>query len=299
MTKHSVRPLIFGEVLFDRFPDGNSVLGGAPFNVAWHLQAFGLAPLVVSRIGNDDLGNSVQAAMEEWGMDLSGLQIDDLNPTGTVKVSFESGEPSYEIVDRVAWDFIDSSCLPETGGDWLIYHGLLAIRHETSKAALESLKQNISNKLFVDVNLRYPWYEKNTSISLIRGADWVKLNEEELDILFPDEEGPEEQLQILRPMIREAILLTKGKRGAVLFSAKDGSSQSIIPERQELTVDTVGAGDAFASVIIAGRLLGWPVKKTLERAQQFAAATVGIRGATTRDKSFYANFAAAWNLDSF
>jgi len=33
---------IFGEVLFDQFPDGQQVLGGAPFNVAWHLQAFGL-----------------------------------------------------------------------------------------------------------------------------------------------------------------------------------------------------------------------------------------------------------------
>ena len=38
------QPLIFGEVLFDQFEDGSSVLGGAPFNVAWHLQAFGMQP---------------------------------------------------------------------------------------------------------------------------------------------------------------------------------------------------------------------------------------------------------------
>ena len=25
------RPLVFGEVLFDHFPDGSAVLGGAPF----------------------------------------------------------------------------------------------------------------------------------------------------------------------------------------------------------------------------------------------------------------------------
>ncbi len=34
------RPLVFGEVLFDHFPDGGVVLGGAPFNVAAHLQAY-------------------------------------------------------------------------------------------------------------------------------------------------------------------------------------------------------------------------------------------------------------------
>ncbi|MDA1342582.1 MAG: carbohydrate kinase, partial [Proteobacteria bacterium] len=35
---------VFGEVLFDHFPDGTKVLGGAPFNVAWHLQVFGQQP---------------------------------------------------------------------------------------------------------------------------------------------------------------------------------------------------------------------------------------------------------------
>ena len=45
------RPVVFGEVLFDRFDDGSSVLGGAPFNVVWHLQGFGLDPLLISRVG--------------------------------------------------------------------------------------------------------------------------------------------------------------------------------------------------------------------------------------------------------
>jgi len=37
----AARPVLFGEVLFDHFPDGSEVLGGAPFNVAWHLQGLG------------------------------------------------------------------------------------------------------------------------------------------------------------------------------------------------------------------------------------------------------------------
>ena len=49
-------PCIFGEVLYDHFPDGQRVLGGAPFNVAWHLQAFGQAPRFVSRVGHDAEG---------------------------------------------------------------------------------------------------------------------------------------------------------------------------------------------------------------------------------------------------
>ena len=36
-------PLIFGEVLYDVFPGGEEVLGGAAFNAAWNLQGLGLA----------------------------------------------------------------------------------------------------------------------------------------------------------------------------------------------------------------------------------------------------------------
>jgi len=44
--------VIWGEVLWDRFPTG-TYLGGAPSNVAWHLgQAGGWARLV-TRVGND------------------------------------------------------------------------------------------------------------------------------------------------------------------------------------------------------------------------------------------------------
>ena len=73
-VSNQTRPLIFGEVLFDEFPDGSCVLGGAPFNVAWHLQAFGLQPLFISALGEDEAGQQIVAAMRAWGMDLSGVQ---------------------------------------------------------------------------------------------------------------------------------------------------------------------------------------------------------------------------------
>ncbi len=67
---------IFGEVLFDHLPDGRRVLGGAPFNVAWHLQAFGENPLLLSRVGNDGEGGEVRVAMQQWGLNTAGLQTE-------------------------------------------------------------------------------------------------------------------------------------------------------------------------------------------------------------------------------
>jgi fructokinase len=42
--------------------------------------------------------------------------------------------------------------------------------------------------------------------------------------------------------------------------------------------------------MILGLLRGWPLQTALDRAQAFASAIVGRRGATVRDPGFYAPF---------
>ena len=168
-------PVIFGEVLFDCFPDGNSVLGGAPFNVAWHLQAFGLAPLVVSSIGDDDLGEKVLSAMKSWNMNTAGMQSDSVHPTGSVDIEFHNGEPQYTIVEQRAYDHIDAALLPSLPANSLLYHGSLALRNQVSREALTTLKAQHDSTIFMDVNLRDPWWDKQFVLELANDADWVCL----------------------------------------------------------------------------------------------------------------------------
>jgi fructokinase len=58
-------PLIFGETLFDCFADGE-VAGGAPFNVAWHLQGLDCPPLLLSRVGSDRRGRELRRLIDGW-----------------------------------------------------------------------------------------------------------------------------------------------------------------------------------------------------------------------------------------
>jgi len=297
MNDSMMRPLIFGEVLFDRFLDGTVVLGGAPFNVAWHLHAFGLKPLMISRIGHDALGFQVETAMHAWGMDCSGMQTDTTHPTGTVEVSFVDGEPAYDIAQGAAYDFIDASLLPQFGDrEYLLYHGSLALRHPTSAATLNQLKEQVNCRRFVDINLRSPWWQRETVMPLINNADWLKLNEDELAEIYPEVASSSERLAKISTMVSQQIVLTGGERGASAISSKDGSRQTVVPERVSQVVDTVGAGDAFCSVFIAGNLLGWPLKLCMQRAQAFASAVVGIQGATSNDKEFYQQFTRPWGI---
>ena len=293
MTNQSV--IIFGEVLFDCFPDGNIVLGGAPFNVAWHLQAFGVSPLFISRIGNDSYGVTIRETMENWGMNLRGLQLDLEHPTGTVQVNFINNEPHYEIVENSAYDFIEFSNLPCLPKDSILYHGTLALRSQSCVETLQKIKTNISPSIFLDVNLRTPWWNLKTVELLLKEISWLKLNEEELSLIVPQESNIESRIQyLLSTFLLNNIILTQGKAGAISFQS-NGNQEQIIPSQTTQIVDTVGAGDAFSSVLILGIIKGWNSAKTLVRAQEFASAIVGIRGATIQDKFFYEYFLNRWN----
>lgn len=294
-TSDPGRPLIFGEVLFDRFPDGSSVLGGAPFNVAWNLQAFGLHPLFISRVGQDPSGREIRDAMEHWGMDASGLQLDSAHPTGAVQVSIEGGEPSFHIVADQAYDHIDGDCLPPAEGS-LLYHGTLALRDPASRGALRQCKHQYGAPVFVDVNLRDPWWSWESVLELVQGARWMKLNEAELAALVPDMDDLEGRARSLQDRFElEVLFLTRGAEGAVARD-RSGETVQVRPGHSLKVVDTVGAGDAFASVLLLGLSHGWDLEDTLTRAQEFASAVVGLRGATTRERDFYQPFLRIWGL---
>jgi len=284
------RPVLFGEVLFDRFPDGSAVLGGAPFNVAWNLQALGMEPLLVSRVGEDDLGDRILAAMEGWGMATAGIQRDLHHPTGTVEVHLQDGQPRYDIATGRAYDFISSEALPRPERGGILYHGSLALRTPPPREALADLRHAASGAVLADVNLRPPWWDRETVDLLLGSARWAKMNEHELAELEPD--APTLSTRAVRLLDRTGIrslIVTRGASGSVAFH-HDGSRHEPDPPSPAAIVDTVGAGDAFTSVLILGLTRGWDWPNILEQAQRFAAVVVGIRGATSSDPQFYAAF---------
>lgn len=289
------RPVVFGEVLFDCFPDGSRVLGGAPFNVAWHCQAFGLQPLLISRVGNDSLGSEVKSAMLDWGMDTTGLQLDTKHPTGIVDVSFHDGEPSYNIVQNSAWDFIDYLATPKIDKHSVLYHGSLALRNPVSAKCLADLKQQCSQSIFIDVNIRPPWWGQSLIENIIQNGRWIKVNIDELVLIVPHEEDTEARIRyLLSNLDVELLIVTQGDAGAL--GATRSEWFAVRPESTSNVVDTVGAGDAFSSVLLLGLYKAWPLQEILNRAQQFASAVVGQKGATTQNETFYKPFITAWGL---
>lgn len=298
--KHDLhaRPVIFGEVLFDCFPDGSKVLGGAPFNVAWHLKGFGLDPLFISRVGQDTEGELVLAKMNEWGMDGRGLQLDAKYPTGRVVVSLQNGQPSYEIVDDQAYDFINATLAADIIHEHdcgMLYYGTLATRQARSKAALDRLRQTLQDT-FVDINLRQPWWDHTMVTDAVQGATCVKLNEIELAEIINCESVTKDNIRqkaaimMSRYNIRQ-LIVTFGEQGACYVGGN--IEYCSIPPHVKNLQDTVGAGDAFTAATIYGITQDWAIEKRLHKALVFAAEVCKQRGATATNSTLYSDFLQA------
>src|SRR5581483_6567467 len=104
-----MNPIVgIGELLWDIFPDGRKVAGGAPFNFAFHCRQLGHDAAIVSRVGDDELGRELRDEVRRLGLPDEFIQTDPEHPTGTVRVTIDAhGQPAYTITEDVAWDYIE------------------------------------------------------------------------------------------------------------------------------------------------------------------------------------------------
>lgn len=303
LTRRNV--ILFGEALADIFPDG-PIMGGAPLNVSFHLQAFGLYPMLITRTGTDELHRKLIRLMDDAGMTVAGVQSDPHYPTGQVliKPSENGYGHQFEILANQAYDFIDpvtaataaSSIEPD-----LVYFGTLAQRNRLSGSALETVfRYTPQVPRLLDINLRKPWYTRDTVHYSLTRADHVKVNEDELielsGLLNLHTRDPQDiASHLIEEFHLNTLLVTCGADGAWLRDQSGNEAET--PGITDITIiDTVGAGDGFSAVFILGMLLGWPEILTLERANRFAAALCGIRGAIPQSSEFYSPFLKEWGM---
>ncbi len=308
MGDDSMHPLThavvaFGETLVDQFKD-RSVLGGAPFNVACHLAAMGAHPVLVTRAGKDELGEHLLQAMAERGLDMSGVQSDPVRPTGRVQVTEGPGGHEFNILTDQAYDHIHpglARMAAMSARPALFYFGTLAQRGE-SRRALRDMLESVETCAFLDVNLRDPWVDPEVLHWSLRMAAVVKMNEEELSRLckmFSLGGATAETcaVALLSSFDLQRVVVTRGASGAWTVD-RTGRVVSVDGLPLSSIVDTVGAGDGFAAIFMLGMLLEWPLDVQLARADAFARAICGIRGAVPAKQDFYRPFLREWKLET-
>lgn len=270
--------VVWGELLWDRFPDGDR-LGGAPANVAWHLGQAGSWPQLVTRVGDDADGHRAIEALAEL-VDTELVQIDPERATGEVTVRVDNGEPRYTLHPGRAWERI--ACTPQvhtalaTAG--VFVYGTLAQRTAEGLASWREASAATSATHVCDLNFR-PSDQASVAIEeAIAAAHVIKANDRELAALrtwfgWPD------PLARLRETAG-IVAITHGADGATLYG-EDGVI--VIPGVPATPGgDNVGCGDAFVAILVHGLASGWDLAMSGRAAARYAAAVAGERGATPR-----------------
>jgi fructokinase len=271
MEKNKQRVVCFGEILWDNLPGGRKP-GGAPMNVAFHLNKLGKSTALISRIGNDNSGLDLFNFIEEIGISAEYCQTDFTYKTSSVEVVIsENNEVSYDIVYPTTWDFIQhESRLDKLSSDADAFiFGSLSARNSVSRHTLYTLLEKSSYKVF-DVNLRDPHYTKESITEFLVKTNLLKLNLQELTMLsdwFCDTCSTEqERINVIQNQFPiDEILVTKGSSGASYYTPNTHHS---FPAYQVSVSDTVGSGDAFLAAFLAQKL----DKNSIEKALQYASA---------------------------
>ncbi|HEY6901169.1 MAG TPA: carbohydrate kinase [Puia sp.] len=276
-----VHPIVcFGEILWDILPN-ETVPGGAPMNVAFHLKKLGLEPALITRVGLDNYGKRLIQLMEKEDITTEFFQMDFELDTGRVTMTPGEGDDiHYDIIKPVAWDHVqwDPQFLPLISqSSWFIY-GSLAARSEASRNVLYRLLEAAPRKV-LDINLRPPHYTRPVLEKLLEKVDMLKLNLGELELLtgwFSGYRSDNDRIRAIQDRFHiPTIILTKGSKGATMnyngeFHEHPGFTVDV--------VDTVGSGDAFLAGLLYCLMQGAGPPAAIEFASAMGALIASHSG---------------------
>lgn len=255
MIKSGFNIISFGEIVWDVYPD-KATLGGAPLNFAAHAQMQGATAFVLSAVGDDVYGQWAIKEIQKLGISTDFISVKDAYPTGKCTVTLsKDGIPSFDLAAVSAYDFTDiQDTIPNDC--YAICFGTLALRGKRNRRTLDLLLSRCSfSEVFTDINIRPPYYSKESVDFVLSRATIVKLSNEDMmragDVLFEREYAEEEAVRVISKKYSniKIILLTRGERGSLCYECKTQKFTYCSAVKTEV-VSTVGAGDSFGATFL-------------------------------------------------
>lgn len=277
----------FGEVVWDIFPTGR-ILGGTPSNMAFRCNSFGEEGILLSRVGNDELGRLALKRLAELGISTCNIQIDSVFPTGVVNITFdENNEPVYRVPTDVAFDHIEftSEALKLVRDADCLFFGLLPQRFGISKNTIrELIKESPVSIKFFDLKLFHHFFNVGVVEELLSCSHIVRVKEKEIGFLI-------EKLHLdCKDIIEfgealtgkynvQLVLFTRGKKGVMAFHKDEGVYAD--SGYKVAKVDNVGSGMAFSAGFLHLYLHGQSLQDALQFGNAAGALSTTKSGATS------------------
>jgi fructokinase len=257
--------VVAGEALVDLAPRDGLLLplpGGSPYNVAVGLGRLGVRTHYLGGLSRDAFGTRMVDRLRADDVDVDLAPMSEAPTTLAVVHLDDEGRASYGFyLEGTAAAELEEDHVPPLpdGASLHVSLGAIGLGHAPTGTTLTSLLEHARGERLtsLDPNVRPSVFEAAGGVAsyaslmdgLVAGLDLVKVSDEDLLLLHPD---ASDALDVARDWARSGpalVVVTRGPDGAVALRA-DGDDVEVAGERVDV-VDTVGAGDAFTSGLLA------------------------------------------------
>lgn len=291
--KESMMAMPFGE----KFPVQEIFVnyGGGAMNVAVGLNNFGIKVSPMISVGKDNVGHEIYSQLKEQKIDTSLILVNKQKRTGfSIILTAEKDKEHSIFTYRGASEDLVVGFLRDFRTDWFYVSSLAGDNwvFEFEKIARQSKRGTKIVWNPGDRQLRD--YKK--MISFLKNIEVLILNNKEAKELtknlFPrvaqeNLRNVKFLLEKLHELGSQKVVITQGAKGAVAID--ENNEYYYVPSRgdKEKFVDTVGAGDAFGSGLLAGMIRFGDFEKALRiaiRNSTFVLYRVGAQNGLLKIK---------------
>ncbi|MDL9978518.1 sugar kinase [Microbacterium sp. ASV49] len=269
-------------------------LGGAEANVAIGLASLGVQASAITRVGDDGFGRYIRDELDRLGVDVSAIPVDPKHATGLYvkEVGGGSGAPNdlgpggsrmhyYRTASagaHLAPELLDDPAVAAALDASALVHttGITPALSDSAFEAQRALVEAVRGRALVsfDVNWRPRlWTGREDAgrrilSTFFRSSDIAMTGLDEAEEVF----GLTSAEDVRRAFPEPRWLVVKNNGGAVV--AFDGDQRVEVAPRKVEVVESIGAGDAFASGLLAGILHGLPLAECVRHGHDTAACAL-------------------------
>jgi 5-dehydro-2-deoxygluconokinase len=259
----------------------DAYVGGCPTNVSVGTRRLGLRSVLLTAVGDDQVGEFVTAFLDREHVDTRFIPRKPGRRTSAVILTIQPPDKfpltfyRDNCADRALT--VDDVARAPVGDSRVVFLTGTGLSHEPSRSATfvaAAAARAAGVPVVVDIDYRADQWDGVAAFAdqmrlLLRSATLAVGTEEELAAASGSTDAAAGAGTVLGSGI-EALILKRGARGSTVFRPREAPAD-VAPFAIEV-LNVLGAGDAFASGFLYGYLQGWP----LERAARMGNATGAI-----------------------